>query len=55
MLGLSVIIPAFNWVSLIGETLRSLLAQTLPADEIIVVNDGPTDDTGEVAASFGPR
>ena len=51
---LSVIIPAFNRAGLIGETLRSLLTQTLPADEIIVVDDGSTDDTAEVVGSFGP-
>jgi glycosyltransferase involved in cell wall biosynthesis len=38
---------------LIGETLRSLLSQSLPADEIIVVDDGSTDNTVQVAESFG--
>jgi len=47
--GISVIVPAFNRAALIGQTLRSLVNQTLPADEIIVVDDGSTDSTAEAA------
>jgi len=46
---ISVIIPAYNRTGLIGETLRSLLNQTMPAKEIIVVDDGSTDGTAEKA------
>ena len=44
---ISVIIPAYNRAGLIGETLRSLLNQTVPAKEIIVVDDGSSDGTAE--------
>jgi GT2 family glycosyltransferase len=44
---ISVIIPAYNRVGLIGDTLRGLLNQTAPAREIIVVDDGSQDGTAE--------
>jgi glycosyltransferase involved in cell wall biosynthesis len=44
---ISVIIPAYNRADLIGKTLRSLLNQTVPAKEIIVVDDGSQDGTAE--------
>jgi hypothetical protein len=44
---ISVIIPAYNRANLIGETLKSLLNQTVPAKEIIVVDDGSQDGTAE--------
>jgi len=48
-MSLSVIVPAYNRADLIGPTLRSLLRQTLPAVEIIVVDDGSSDGTEEAA------
>jgi glycosyltransferase involved in cell wall biosynthesis len=41
----TVLIPTFNRSHLLVETLDSLLAQTRQPDEIIVINDGSTDDT----------
>ena len=48
---ISVVIPAYNRAGLIGDTLQSLFIQTLPATEIIVVDDGSTDSTAEAAES----
>jgi glycosyltransferase involved in cell wall biosynthesis len=51
----SAIVPAFNSARYIGETLDSLLAQTYPRLEIIVVDDGSMDSTGECVQSYGAR
>ena len=47
------VIPAHNAGEHLGQALESVLAQTLPADEILVVDDGSTDNTAEVARSYG--
>jgi GT2 family glycosyltransferase len=51
----SVLVPAYQCAGLIGSTLESILAQTLPAHEVIVCDDGSTDGTADVAEEFGPR
>lgn len=51
----SVIIPCFRHGRLLAQAVRSALAQTHPAVEVIVVNDGSDDDTEEVAQSFGDQ
>ena len=45
----SVVVPAYNVAATIDETLRSVRAQTHRALEIIVVDDGSTDDTRAIA------
>jgi biofilm PGA synthesis N-glycosyltransferase PgaC len=50
-----VIIPAFNEADSIADTIQSLLAQTVLAESIIVVDDCSTDATGDVAASLGVK
>ena len=49
----SVIIPCYNRASLIGQTIENMLRQTLPPQEVIVVDDGSTDDSVAVVKSFG--
>lgn len=48
----SVIIPAFNAQAFLRATLESVLAQTYRDLEIIVVDDGSTDDTAALASAF---
>lgn len=52
----SVVVPTYNRAHLIGKTLESILAQTFTAFEVLVIDDGSSDNTGEVVNSFSdPR
>jgi hypothetical protein len=53
--GVSVVIPTYNRAGLIGATLDAILLQTSPPAEVIVVDDGSTDDTAAVLARYAPR
>ncbi|WP_370479358.1 glycosyltransferase family 2 protein [Tamlana flava] len=51
----SIIIPTYNREHLIGETLDSVLAQTYTNWECIVVDDGSTDNTEDVVATYANK
>ncbi|MGV0107334.1 Glycosyl transferase [Nostoc sp. DSM 114160] len=51
----SVIIPAYNTETYIGKAIESALKQTLTDIEVIIVDDGSSDKTVEVAKSFTDR
>lgn len=54
-MSVSVIMPAYNRGDCIGRAITSVLDQLETGDELIVIDDGSTDDTRAVAASFGRR
>ncbi len=49
---ISVIIPAYNCASFLPETLESVFSQTHPVLEVIVVDDGSTDETSSVVQAY---
>ncbi len=51
----SVIIPAYNVESCLKRCLDSVFAQTVGPAQVIVINDGSTDRTAEVAQSYGEQ
>ena len=51
----TVLIPTFNRSAFLRESLESILAQTRPAHEIIIINDGSTDDTLEQLKAYEGR
>lgn len=51
----SVVIPTYNRANLLPATLDAILAQTSPPMEIIVVDDGSTDNTASMLDAYAPR
>jgi len=49
---ISVIVPTYNRAHLVAEAINSVLAQTLGSLEVIVIDDGSTDNTLEVLQTF---
>lgn len=52
---LSLVVPVYNVAPYLPRCLESLAALAPPADEIIVVDDGSTDDCPRILAGFAPR
>ena len=52
---ISCIVPVFNGERYLRECLDSILGQNYPAMQVIVVNDGSTDQTAEIGRSYGSR
>lgn len=50
----SVLIPAYNAEATISQTLESVVSQTMPPQEILVLDDGSTDRTCDIVANFSP-
>jgi glycosyltransferase involved in cell wall biosynthesis len=50
----SVIVPVYNGEAFLAEALESIRGQRVPAAEVIVVDDGSTDQTAQVAQRWGP-
>src|SRR3989344_4442932 len=52
---LTIIVPAYNEEASVSDTVKSLLNQTTPPKEVIVIDDCSTDNTAEVARTAGAR
>lgn len=52
---ISAIVPVFDGTAYLAAAVTSILGQTRPVDEIVVVDDGSTDDPGAILAGFGDR
>lgn len=50
----SVVIPVHNGEKYLAEAIRSVLAQSYPRIEVIVVDDGSTDHSASIVCAFGP-
>jgi len=49
----SCLVPVYNGANYLAETLSNIVEQTWPALEIVVLDDGSSDDSAEIADSFG--
>ena len=52
---IAAVIPVYNGAHFLRKAVESVLQQTSPVDELVVLDDGSTDSTREVALSYGDR
>ena len=52
---ISVVVPSFNAGRWIAASLDSIFAQSAPPGEVVVVDDGSTDETPQILAAYGDR
>src|SRR3990170_7611608 len=55
MVRVTVVIPAYNMASFLPEAIESVLSQTYHDFELLIVDDGSTDETPRILAGFGDR
>src|SRR5581483_4857500 len=51
----SVVVPVYNGAKYLRQALDSALGQTYPRLQLVIVDDGSTDSSAEIIASYGPR
>ena len=51
----SVIVPIYNVEEYLRESLDSLVHQTLKEIEVLMINDGSTDSSGEIASEYSDK
>lgn len=51
----SAVITAYNSETFVKDAVESVLRQTLPVNEVVVVDDGSSDRTGEIVKQFAER
>ncbi len=52
---IAVVIPSYNYEEFVGDAVDSVLTQTRPYSQVVVVDDGSTDSSLEVLARYGDR
>jgi glycosyltransferase involved in cell wall biosynthesis len=52
---IAALIPVWNGAAFLAEALESALAQEPAVDDVVVIDDGSSDESGAIARSFGPR
>ena len=52
---ISVVVPCHNGAALVGAAIDSILSQTYPHVQVVVVDDGSTDASAEVIRGYGDR